>query len=481
MQGKPLATAAAVAGMGERSAHRWREGELPSDRKQHKRRWRTREDPFAGVWEEEIEPLLAKDRERVLQAPVVLRWLQDKHPDRFSDSQLRTLQRRIRDWRALNGPDREVYFPQVHPPGREAQVDFSSGNELGVTIAGQAFLHLLFEFVLSFSGWRYVQIAGSETFLALKSGLQAALWELGGCPKVIRSDNLSAATHELRRGRGRDLNRAYRQLLEHYGLESTRSSPRRAHENGVVEQAHRRIKEAIAQQLLLRGSKDFATVDDYAGFLGEVVADRNRRVGPKVEIELEQLRPLPAAQIPDYVSYQVQVRKWSTIRVSNRTYTVPSRLIGEKVEARLFQGHVDVYYKDRFVERLERVFGPDRCRVNYRHVIGSLVKKPGAFERYRWREQLFPTDVFRRAWQAQRGWHSRRRADIEYLRILQLAAVSMEADVERVLAELLADGRRFDHQAVCDRVSPTEPSLPALERLRAPDLAVYDRLLGRSA
>ncbi len=172
--------------MSERSAHRWREGELPSDRKKP-RHWRTHPDPFAGIWAEAIEPLLASDRKGVLQAPAVLQWLQDKYPDRFADTQLRTLQRRIRDWRALNGPDKEVYFPQVHPPGREAQVDFSSGNDLGITIAGQPFPHLLFEFVLSFSGWRYVQIASAETFLALKSCLQAALWQLGGCPRVIRS------------------------------------------------------------------------------------------------------------------------------------------------------------------------------------------------------------------------------------------------------------------------------------------------------
>ncbi len=199
------------------------------------------------------------------------------------------------------------------------------------------------------------------------------------------SDNLSAATHKLRKRSGRDLNWTYRQLLEHYGLESTRTNPRKAHENGVVEQAHRRIKEAIAQQLLRRGSGDFATVGPYEEFLEELVAVRNRRAEPKVRIELEHLRPLPAAQIPDYVSYQVRVRKWSTIRVSNRTHTVPSRLIGQKVEARLFQDHVDVYYRDSFVERLERVVGPDRCRVNYRHVIESLIRKPGAFARYRWR------------------------------------------------------------------------------------------------
>ena len=206
---------------------------------------------------------------------------------------------------------------------------------------------------------------------------------MGGCPQIIRSDNLSAATYELRTSGGRDLNRSYRQLLDHYGLGSTRTNRAAAHENGVVEQAHRRIKDAIAQELILRGSCDFTSREDYYEFVREVVARKNRLAEPKSEIERPHLRPLPAAAIPDYVNYQAQVRKWSTIRVLSRTYTVPPRLIGQKVEIRLYADHLDVYYKGRLVERLERVTGPQRARVNYRHVIGSLVRKPGAFARYR--------------------------------------------------------------------------------------------------
>ena len=374
MKGKILTAAAAAAGMSERSGRRWRNSELPSDKKKHRRHWRTHPDPFKGVWEEQIEPLLRVDKDGVLSANTILEWLDRQDPGRFAASQLRTLQRRMRDWRALNGPDKEVYFPQVHPPGREAQVDFTSAKDLAVTIAGQDFPHLLFEFVLSFSGWRYVEIADSETFLALKQGLQGALWELGGCPGIIRSDNLSAATYELRNSGGRDLNRSYRQLLDHYGLGSTRTNRAAAHENGVVEQANRRIKDAIAQELLLRGGCDFTSRDNYYEFVREVVARKNRLREPKSEIERSQLRPLPAAAIPDYVNYQARVRKWSTIRVSSRTYTVPPRLIGSKVDARLYADHLDVYYKGRLVERLERATGPQRARVNYRHVIGSLVR-----------------------------------------------------------------------------------------------------------
>ena len=333
--------------------------------------------------------------------------------------------------------------------------------------------------MLSFSGWRYVEIADGETFLALKQGLQGALWELGGCPQIIRSDNLSAATYELRTSGGRDLNRSYRQLLDHYGLESTRTNRAAAHENGVVEQAHRRIKDAVRQALVLRGSCDFTSRDNYYEFVREVVARKNRLAEPKVEIERPHLRPLPAAAIPDYVNYQARVRKWSTIRVSSRTYTVPPRLIGSEVEVRLYADHLDVYYKGRLVERLERATGPQRARVNYRHVIGSLVRKPGAFTRYRWREQLFPTLTFRRAYDSLLRWRSRHSADVNYLRILQLAAKTMEADVDKALSKLLDQGNRFDCQDVADLVSPRPPSIPELASLNAPDLAVYDRLLLR--
>ena len=477
MQNKKMATAAAVAGMSERSGHNWRAGKLPSDGKKRARHWRTHPDPFEGIGEEEVVPLLQSDRDGVLQATTILERLCGKDPDRFSLSQLRSLQRRIHDWRVLHGPAREVFFPQVHPPGREAQVDFTDCRSLGVTVAGMPFPHLLFEFVLSHSGWRYVELCSTETFMSLKSGLQHALYELGGAPQIIRSDNLTAATHELKKARGRILNRSYRQLLEHYGLSSTRTNPRKAHENGVVEQAHRRMKDLLRQELLLRGSSGFFAVGDYQDFVLGIVDKKNRTAAAKTEIEHSQLRPLPPTPLPDYVSYRAQVRKWSTIRVSNRTYTLPPRLIGQRVEARLYAEYLDVYYKDQFVERIERVTGSQRARVNYRHVIGSLVKKPGAFARYRWRDQLFPTLTFRRAYDALRGWRGQHSADVNYLRILQLAATTMEADVERALCRLLEQGKRFDCQDVREIVAPRTPSIPDLASLGSPDLAVYDRLL----
>ncbi len=340
-----------------------------------------------------------------------------------------------------------MYFPQEHLPGREAQFDFTHCGELRVTVAGQPHTHLLFQMILSHSGWRYAEVAASETFLALQQGLQAALWALGGVPEVVRSDNTSAATHEMRRSRGRALNDNYAALLDHYDLRSTRINRGQSHENGVAEQGHYRLKDAVDQALILRGSRDFHTADDYAGFVQQMVEKRNRLVRGKLEQEMACLRPLPPAPMPEYVNYQSKVRRWCTIQVAGHSYSVPSRLIGKEVQIRLYSDWMEVYYKGHLVEGMARVCGAGEANVNYRHVIGSLVRKPGAFAHYRFREQLFPTMPFRLAYDALKEWRGKR-ADVEYVRILHLAATTMEATVDSALSLLLEAGEPFDYTQV---------------------------------
>ena len=369
-----------------------------------------------------------------------------------------------------------MYFPQEHPPGREAQFDFTHGSALGVTVTGQPYPHLLFQLILSHSGWRYAEIAASETFLALKQGMQNALWTLGGVPEVVRSDNTSAATHELKGSRGRALNANYTALLEHYGLRSTRINRGKSHENGVAEHAHYRLKDAVEQALILRGSRDFHTGDDYANFVREMVAKRNRLVKGKLEQEMACLGPLPPAPMPEYANYQSKVRRWSTIQVAGRSYSVPSRLIGREVQIRLYADWVEVYYKGHFVERMERVRGDGEVNVNYHHVINSLVRKPGAFALYRFREQLFPTMHFRLAYDALKQWRGER-ADVEYVRILHLSATTMEASVDSALSLLLEAGQPFDYGEVRELAEPKPPEAPALVLSGKPDLKIYDGLL----
>ena len=280
----------------------------------------------------------------------------------------------------------------------------------------------------------------------------------------------------MRRSRGRALNDAYQALLDHYGLRSTRINPGQSHENGIAEQGHHRLKNAIDQALILRGSRDFHTADDYALFVARMVHRRNRLVQGKLEQELACLRPLPPAPMPEYVNYRARVRKWSTIQVAGRTYTVPSHLIGKEVQIRLYADWVEVYYKDHLVERMERVRGEREANVNYRHVIGSLVRKPGAFARYRFREQLFPTLQFRLSYDALREWRGER-ADVEYVRTLHLATTTMEATVDSALALLLETGRPFDYAEVRDLSEPKPPEAPVLTLSGQPDLKVYDSLL----
>src|ERR1700681_1859810 len=233
MNGKTQAAAAAASSMSLRTAREWDSGPMPTTTKQP-RDWRTRPDPFAAVWQTDVESLLRSDLKGVLEAKVVLEVLRQRYPEQFQPGQARTLQRRFRDWRARHGVEPEVFFQQVAVPGREAAIDFTHGTDLGVTIAGDPFPHLLFEFVLSYSHWTWVAIAFGETFEALAASLQDALWALGGVPAVLRSDNLSAATHELKGSRGRDLTTRFRAVLEHYGMRSSRITPGRAHENGVA-------------------------------------------------------------------------------------------------------------------------------------------------------------------------------------------------------------------------------------------------------
>lgn len=475
MEKKTLEAAAMAAGMSERTARKWQHGALPSATKTP-RTWRTRPDPFVDVWAADVEPLLIADKDGKLEAKTIFEELCRRHPDVFEPGQLRTLQRRIRVWRAEQGPEKEVYFPQDHQPGRMASIDFTHATELAVTIAGIPFVHLFFQFVLAWSGWRFVQLAFAETFEALLSGVQGALWKLGGVPETVRLDNLSAATHELATTGGRTLTKRFAEVVDHYGFKASRIKPGESHENGVVEKAHDLLKGALDQALRLRGSREFACVPDYLAFVQRVVDDKfNRGREPKLAEERARLASLPATRLPEFTKFTARVRKWSTVNLSGRIYSVPSRLIGHNVEARIFADVVEIRFGDKVIETMPRMRGEKGHRIDYRHVVWSLARKPGAFAAYRYREDLFPTLVFRRAYDALRDARGDR-ADVEYVRILHLAASTSERAVEAALSTLLERGAAFDYVAVKALAHPDEPVIPKVS-IGAPDLASYDALL----
>jgi transcriptional regulator with XRE-family HTH domain len=478
--GKSQEEAAAKAGMTAKTARKYEDGPMPVELKAP-RHWRTRPDPFEEHFVSDVVPLLRVDQEGELEARTLLNELMEKYPDRYNDGQLRTLQRRLRDWKAVEGPDKEVFFPQIHEPGRESQVDFTNCNELGVTISGEPFLHLFFELILCFSGWRFVQLAYSETFEAISDGIQNAFWALGGVTEVLCHDCLSAATKDLKATAGRMLTPRFKSLMDHYGVQSRRIQVRRANENGVVESGHGTLKSQIRQALILRGSSDFDCIEAYLDFVGVVVARLNQRCAARLPQEKSYLRPLPSGRIPSYTDVPVRVTSWSIIRVSSQVYSVPSRLIGLQVTARLHPTQVEILYNGRSLEAFPRLRGKGARRIDYRHVIGSLVRKPGAFPRYRFREELFPTLAFRRAYDHLLE-HRAGRADVHYLKILHLAATTMECDVDAALQVLLESDLIFDSTHVEDLVKlPTPPRPEGLLEPLEPEFDGYDALLDELA
>ena len=470
--GLPLSAAAGKTAMCVRTASKYRKaGKLPRDMaREHD--WRTRPDPFEGVWPE-VQALL--EGAPGLQSKTIFGELQRLYPGRFPSGQLRTLQRRIRDWRALNGPEKEIFFSQEHSPGEVGQSDFTEMDSLRITISGERFPHLLYHFVLPYSNWEYEEIACSESFEALIEGVQGALEALSAAPANHRTDNLSAATHELVRSRGRGFNARYCEFLDHYRMKPTANNPGKGHENGDIEKAHDLFKRALQQKLLLRGSRDFATESQYRQFLRNLRQERNLERQGKLQDELAKMKPLPAHRTQTFREISVVVRSTSIVRISSVVYSVPSRLIGHRLVARIHSRTIELLYRGEVIERLERTRGRQYPRIDYRHMISSLVRKPGAFRRFVYREAFFPTLVFRRAYDALLE-HNASTADVEYLRILNLAATTMESTVEAAIASLLSEGKIPELVLVERRAVPLATTCPELG-LVAPDLGLYDELL----
>jgi len=471
--GRTLGAAARVAGMSLPTARKyWRSGQMPSEMHEP-RAWRTRENPFDQAWPE-IEAMLREEPR--LKAKTIFEELQASQPGRFQEGQLRTLQRQIRQWRASEGADREAFFPQVHHPGDVGASDFTDMSSLDITIGGRSFPHLLYHFVLTYSNWETASIGFSESFESLAEGFQNAVWKLGGVPRRHRTDCLSAAVKNL--SPDRDFTARVYGLMQYYGVEPTRTNPRSPHENGDCESLHGHLKTTIDQALLLRGSRDFASRQEYQRFLDEVFAKKNAGRSKRFAEEQAALGSLPASRVPFFDTIKTTVRKSSTIPVKHNTYSVPSRLIGEEVTVRVFAEHLEIWYAGRCTERLPRLHGKRKHRINYRHVITSLVRKPGAFENYQWRDDLFPSVRFRMAYDELRE-RLPTRASREYLTLLHLAATESEAAVEAAIGRLLDEGRPIEAKAIKDMVGQDQmPTDAAVDpNVPAPDFDQYDALL----
>jgi hypothetical protein len=472
---KTLAGAAAKAGMDEKTARKYlRSRRLPREMKVD-HTWRTRRDPFEEVWDWVEEQL---ELNAGLEAKTLFRELQRRYPRRFQDGQLRTLQRRVKVWRALEGPAKEVYFPQRHHPGVLAQSDFTQMGSLGVTIQGQPFDHLVYHFVLTYSNWE-TTICFSESFESLSEGLQNALWELGGVPQAHQTDRLTSAVQKLDHPDA--FTQRYEGLLNHYGLQGRRTQPASPHENGDIEQRHFRFRKAVDQALMLRGHRDFESRRAYAAYLCNVQDQLNAGRTDRLDEELKVLRRLPAGRLDACKRLEVRVGSSSTIRVLDNTYSVHSRLRDEKVQVRVYAEHLDVYYAQRRVERLPRLRGKRGHLIHYPHIIEWLIRKPGAFADYRYRTDLYPTSRFRRACDLLEDQHAQRRAHRIYLELLGLAAREGEEKVDRALDHLLTTEAELTQEAVQVYLKQDRPDAAGQDVQVDPvSLAAYDDLLAPS-
>lgn len=469
--------AAAKAGISVRSARRIeRASRLPSQR--GPRSWRTRPDPLAGLWETELVPLLQS--EPGLQGTTLLEELQRRYPEKCEAGLLRTIQRRVRSWRATHGKDREVFFAQIHPPGRLGLSDFTVCNELDVRVAGQPFAHRIYQFALAYSGWRHGEVlTGGESFIALAQGLQNALWALGGVPEEHRTDSLSAAFNNL--AEQEELTRRYDDLCRHYGMRASRNNLGQSHENGSIESRQGTLKGALDQALLLRGHRNFATEAEYRCFVAEIVARMNARVRVRAAEERAVLSTLPVRRTNEFEEHEARVGKFCTFSVKRILYSAPSRLIGYRLKIRLYPERLECWLGDVCVFETVRGQVPDGNRrgrmLDYRHMMPALRKKPGAFARWALRDAMFPRTEYRLTWERLQTSLPERQACKIMVGLLDLAASgACEAALAEVLGDLLQAETLPELKGLQERFAPRVGELPQVT-VNLPTLAAYDELL----
>jgi len=476
-QTKTAAIAAAKSGFSVASAYRHeKDPRLPSCKQMP--RDRRRPDPIAAVWDSEIVPLLISAPG--LRAVAIFEEIRRRHPE-LDAGVRRTVERRIRDWRARFGPDQEVIFRQTHEPGRMGLSDFTDMADLSITVAGQALDHRLYHFRLVYSGFEHAHVVlGGESYVALAEGLQNALWALGGTPVEHRSDSLSAAFRNLESGAREDLTRRYDALCAHYGMEPTRNNTGVAHENGSIESSHGHLKKTVEDAVLLRGTRDFADLAAYRRFIDEVVGRHNAKFGPRIDAERATLQALPGRRTADFEEAIVTVTSSSGFVLRKVFYSTPSRLIGHRLRVRLYDDRLDVYLGASLQMTMPRgraqANGKHDHVVDYRHVIHSLRRKPMALMGLVYRDKLFPRQAYARAFEVMQGRLPSRAACRIMVDLLALAHErACEAELAEQLSRDLDGGRLPDMKALRALFAPDAATLPDIVVHYAP-LSDYDEL-----
>jgi len=468
-----IGRAAQRAGMDRKTAAYYISHGVSPDERRRPRHWRTREDPLAAVWPQAQRWLESAPE---LEAKALFEHLVAKGDPALAGTALRSFYRRVSSWKRAYGPPKEVFFPQVRQPGASLQLDWTHVEDLGVTIAGEPAPALLCHSVLPFSNWEWAVPCRSESMLSLKSGLQGALWALGAVPPTLQTDHSSTATHQLKRGAAeRGFNTEYLALCAHLGIKPTTINKACPNENGDVESSHGHLKRRLKAHLILRCSSAFPDEAAWAVFVAGVCMGANALRAAKVAQELPLLRALPATRYPAAETMSVRVSCYATIRVKHCAYSVPARLIGAIVEVAVSETDVAVLHERQEVVRYPRSAG-QQPRIDYRHVIASLVRKPGAFADYLYREEMFPRPVFRQAYDRLQTADPRK-ADANYLRVLLLAAQTDEETVAHRLGELLRGGELPRAEAVQAGLSQPATDTASAVTAFTPELKSYDALL----
>jgi hypothetical protein len=474
--------AAAKSSLSTATAYRIEgDSRLPSQKRSC--RSRRRPDPLAGIFEQEIVPLL--EETPGLRAVALFEELMQRHPD-LDRGVRRTLERRVRDWRAVYGPEQEIIFRQVHEPGRMGLSDFTAMAELSVTVAGVPFDHRLYHFRLAYSGFAHAHVVlGGERFVALAEGLQNALWALGGAPREHRTDSLSAAFKNLDQAARDDITQRYDGLCTHYGMTTSRNNRGVAHENGSIEGPHAHLKHAIRDALLLRGSRDFADIPDYRAFVDELVSRRNARHRTRIDVERAVLQPLPKGRTQDFEEVRVRVTSSGGFTLRKMFYTVPSRLIGHRLMVRLYDDRLELFIGATALMTVPRgrahSSGKHGHVVSYHHVIHTLRRKPMALLSLVYRDQLFPRDAYRRMFDALLASLDERAACRRMVELLALAHDrGCEAALGEHLTRLLEAGELPDSADLRTRFCPDPDVLPDIE-VPLGSLGAYDDLVDRVA
>lgn len=426
------------AGMTRNTARKYLRQSDPTEQVREPHTWRTRSDPLDGIWGH-AETMLGKAPE--LEAKALFEHLSGQQQEVMDAGQLRTFQRRVRQWRLKQGGEKEVFFTQEAKPGEVLAVDWTDMRKLGVTVAGQKLEHLMFHAVLPYSNWEWAVRCRSESLLSLRAGLKQTLGRLGKVPQGLLIDNSSAATHRLNADQQRrGFNEEFLSICEHYRITPRTINVGCPNENGDCESINGHLKRRMEQHLLLRGGRDFTNESEYDFFVMTVLEKANALRKTRLSEELAAMRDHLAAELPDYEETMVMVGSNSTIRVRKMAYSVPSNLIGARLKARIYETRIVLLDGREMLAEMPRQGGDRGAIIDFRHVIGWLVRKPGAFAQYKWREQMFPSWTFRAAYDSLTRSEPFK-ADERYLEVLEMAAMEGVSAVENVLEDLMAQPR----------------------------------------